>query len=45
LAGFFEEADIQADKANSGKDVPRDWHYRKIEQSSQGNSLAGKEVR
>ena len=23
-----EEADIQADKASSGKDVPTDWHDR-----------------
>ena len=39
-----EEADIQADKANSGKDVPTEWHDRKIEQFSHGKSLAGKEV-
>jgi len=40
-----EEADIQADKAISGKDVPTEWHAGHIEQFSHGKSLAGKEVR
>jgi len=38
-----EEADIQADKAISGKDVPTEWHDR-TNQFSHGKSLAGKEV-
>jgi len=40
-----KEADIQADKATSGKDVPAEWHEGQIEQFSHGKSLAGKEVR
>jgi len=43
-----EEADIQADKAISGKDIPTEWHDRtnrgQIEQFSHGKSLAAKEV-
>ena len=39
-----EEADIQADEAISGKDVPTEWHDG-IKQLSHGKSLAGKEVR
>jgi len=41
-----EEADIQADKAISGKDVPTEWHDNTghIEQFSHGKSLAGKEA-
>jgi len=39
-----EEADIQADKAISGKDVPRNGTTGQIEQFSHGKSLAGKEV-
>jgi len=40
-----EEADIQADKAISGKDVPTEWHDRKNRAVFHGKSLAGKEVR
>ena len=40
-----EEADIQADKAISGKDVPTEWHDRTNQAVSHGKSLAGKEVR
>jgi len=40
-----EEADIQADKAISGKDVPKEWQSGQIEQFSHGKSLARKEVR
>jgi len=39
-----EEANIQADKAISGKDVPRNGTTGQIEQSSNGKSLTGKEV-
>jgi len=39
-----EEADIQADKAISGKNVPTEWHDR-TNQFSSGKSLAEKEVR
>ena len=40
-----EEADIQADKAISGKDVPTECTTGQIEQFSLGKSLAEKEVR
>jgi len=40
-----EEADVQADKAISGKMFPRNGTTGQIEQFSQGKSLAGKEVR
>jgi len=40
-----EEAGIQADKAISGKDVPRNGTTGQIKQSSNGKSLAGKQVR
>jgi len=39
-----EEADIQADKAVSGKDVPTEFHDR-TNLFSHGKSFAGKEVR
>jgi len=39
-----EEADIQADKAISSKDVPMEWHDRTNRQSSHSKSLARKEV-
>jgi len=40
-----EEADIQADKAISGKGVPTEGTTGQIDQSSHCKSLAGKEVR
>jgi len=43
-----EEADIQADKAISGKDVPTEWHNRTNRADftmTHGKSLTGKEVR
>jgi len=40
-----EEADIQADKAISGKDVSRNGTTGQIKQFSHGKSLAGKVVR
>jgi len=43
-----EEADIQADKAISGKDVPTEWHdktNRAVFTMTHGKSLTGKEVR
>ena len=40
-----EEADIQADKAISGKDVSTEWQDRFIKQFPHGKSLAGKDVR
>jgi len=40
-----EESDIQADKAISSKDVPRNGSTKQIEQSSHGKSLTGKDVR
>jgi len=39
-----EEADIQEDKAISGKDVSTEWHDRTNRQFSHGKNLAGKEV-
>jgi len=39
-----EEANIQADKAIAGKDVPAEWHDRTKRAVSHGKSLAGKEV-
>jgi len=43
-----EEADIQADKAISGKDVLTEWHdktNRAVFTMTHGKSLTGKEVR